>query len=50
MNIRQKIAKLQKQIKLRELADDGYFISRQYREDCRALYELKRLLPTRHKK
>jgi hypothetical protein len=48
MNIRQKIAKLQQQIKLRELTDDGYFISRQYREDCRALYELKRLLQTRH--
>ena len=50
MNIRQKIAKLQQQIDLRKLSDDGYFISRQYREDCRAMYELKRLLSEQHKK
>lgn len=50
MNIRQKIAKLEQQIKMRQIADDGYFISRQYREDCRAMYELKRLLSLGHKK
>lgn len=50
MNIRQKIAKLQQQINQRQLADDGYFISRQYREDCRAMYELKRLLSAEYKK
>lgn len=44
MNIKQQITKLKRQIKLRELADDGYYISRQYKEDTRALFELKMLL------
>lgn len=44
MNIKQQITKLKQQIKLRELADDGYYLSRQYKEDTRALYELKTLL------
>lgn len=44
MNIKQQITKLKQQIKLRELADDGYYLSRQYKEDNRALYELKNLL------
>ncbi len=44
MNIKRQIAKLKQQIKLREMADDAYFISRQYHEDNRALYELERLL------
>lgn len=29
----------------RETADDGYYLSRQYKEDARALYELERQLP-----
>lgn len=44
MNIKQQITKLKQQIKLRELADDRYYLSRQYKEDTRALYELKTLL------
>lgn len=44
MNIAKEIAKLKQQIKWREIADDGYYISRQYEEDCRALYELNHLL------
>ncbi len=44
MNINQEIAKLKQQIKWREIADDGYYLSRQYQEDCRALYELKKML------
>lgn len=46
MNIKQKIAKLKQQIRLREIADDGYYLSRQYKEDTRALFELKKLLQT----
>lgn len=45
MNIKQKIARLKQQIRLRETADDGYYLSRQYKEDVRALYELERQLP-----
>ena len=45
MNIKQKIARLKQQIRLRETADDGYYLSRQYKEDARALYELERQLP-----
>ncbi|MBP3687211.1 MAG: hypothetical protein J6J35_02470 [Alphaproteobacteria bacterium] len=44
MNIKQQITKLKQQMKLRELADDGYYISRQHKEDTRALFELKSLL------
>ena len=32
MNIKQKIARLKQQIRLRETADDGYYLSRQYKE------------------
>ena len=39
------IARLKQQIRLRETADDGYYLSRQYKEDARALYELERQLP-----
>lgn len=45
MNIKQKIARLKQQIRLRETADDGYYLSRQYKEDASALYELERQLP-----
>ena len=37
--------RLKQQIRLRETADDGYYLSRQYKEDARALYELERQLP-----
>ncbi len=45
MNIKQKIARLKQQIRLHETADDGYYLSRQYKEDARTLYELERQLP-----
>lgn len=45
MNIKQQIARLKQQMRLREMADDGYYLSRQYREDTRALFELKKMLP-----
>lgn len=41
MDIEQKIKELKQQIKLRQIADDGYFISFQYKEDCRELFELQ---------
>ncbi len=44
MNIKQQITKLKQQMRLREIADDGYYLSRQYREDTRALAELKKAL------
>lgn len=44
MDIKQQIAKLKQQIKLHEIADDGYYISQQYKEDSRVLYELECLL------
>ncbi|MCM1324863.1 MAG: hypothetical protein NC218_12175 [Acetobacter sp.] len=44
MNIKQQIAKLKKQIRLREIADDGYYLSRQYQEDNRTLYQLQKIL------
>lgn len=40
MNIQEKIKHLKQQIKLHELADDGYYLSRQYAEDEQALFEL----------
>lgn len=44
MNIKNEILKLKKTIALHELADDGYYLSRQYKEDYRALAELQNLL------
>ena len=44
MNIKQQINRLQQQINLRELANDGYYLSQQYKEDCQAIDELKKLL------
>lgn len=44
MNIRQQINHLQQQINLRELSDDSYYLSPQYKEDHRRMYELKKCL------
>ena len=44
MNIKQQIKHLQQQINLRELSNDSYYLSQQYKEDCRTMYELKKLL------
>ena len=46
MNIKQQINKLKQEMKQHELADDGYYLSRQYKEDCQTLYELKKQLST----
>ena len=40
-NTAQEIIALKEQIRLREIADDGYFLSKQYKEDCRQLFELE---------
>lgn len=40
MNLEQEIDNLKQQIKLREIADDGYYISRRRKEDEKALAEL----------
>ena len=44
MNIKKQIHRLQQQINLRELANDSYYLSQQYKEDQHAMYELKKLL------
>ena len=44
MDILQELEWLEKKMREREMADDGYYISRQYKEDCRMLYRLKKLL------
>lgn len=44
MNIKTQIAKLKTQIRLNELSNDTYYLSRQYKEDYRALYELEKML------
>lgn len=44
MNIKQQIAKLKTQIRLNELSNDSYYLSRQYKEDTRALFELEKML------
>lgn len=41
MTTQQEIEKLKQQIQLREIADDGYYISRQHKEDEKALAELQ---------
>ena len=44
MNVKQEIARLKQQIRLRELSNDSYYLSPQSREDSRAMYELQKLL------
>lgn len=44
MNIKNQIKQLEQQIKWREIADDGYYLSRQYKEDCQTMYQLKNQL------
>ena len=44
MNIKQKIARLKQQIRLRETADDGYYLSRQYKENTLSV-QSRRLRP-----
>ena len=43
MNINRQINRLKQEMRLKEIADDGYFISREYQQDREALYELKQL-------
>ena len=47
MDIREKILRLEEKMRNREIADDGYYISRQYHEDCWKLYELRKRLAER---
>ena len=44
MDINEKIIKLKQQIHRRTIADDGYYISRQYQKDEQTLYELQQKL------
>lgn len=41
MNYIQQIELLKEAIRLREISDDGYYISRQYKEDMNRLYQLE---------
>lgn len=42
MNYTQQIELLKEAIRLREISDDGYYISRQYKEDMTRLYLLEK--------
>lgn len=44
MKITQQIALLKEEIKIREIADDGYYLSLQYKEDQQRLHKLKNAL------
>ena len=41
MNYTQQIELLKEAIRIREMSDDGYYISRQYKEDMMRLYKLE---------
>ena len=41
MDINAEIIKLKKRMREQEISDDGYYLSRQYKEDRRTLYQLK---------
>ena len=49
MDTKQQIKALQQQISLNELADDGYYLSLQYKEHHRLLSALKQQLQTKKK-
>lgn len=42
--IKQDLERLKNRIKFREMSDDGYYVSRQYKEDCRRKFELEQEL------
>jgi hypothetical protein len=42
MTIQEEILSLEQLMREREIADDGYYLSRQYKEDCHQLYLLKK--------
>lgn len=42
--IKQDIEALKQQISINEMSNDGYYVSRQYKEDCRRKFELKQEL------
>jgi len=44
VDISEKISRLSANMKLKEMSDDGYYLSRQYKDDCRQLYALQKLL------
>lgn len=48
MDINEQIEELKQQISIRELSDDGYYISSQYKEDCRRMLALQKLLNNKH--
>lgn len=50
MDINEKIIRLKQKIKIRAIADDGYYISRQYQKDEQALYELQQKLKEENEK
>jgi hypothetical protein len=43
-NLKQDLERLKNRIKFREMSDDGYYVSRQYKEDCRRKFELEQEL------
>lgn len=42
--IKQDLERLKNRIKFREMSDDGYYVSRQYKEDCQRKFELEQEL------
>lgn len=42
--IKQDLERLKNRIKFREMSDDGFYVSRQYKEDCRRKFELEQEL------
>jgi len=47
MSIKEDILRLEELMREREIADDGYYLSRQYKEDHRNLYLLKQQQSTK---
>lgn len=42
--IKQDIEALKQQISIHEMSDDSYYVSQQYKEDCRRKFELEQEL------
>ena len=46
MDIEQQIEQLEQQMRINEIADDGYYLSLRYKEDCKNLAMLRKLSET----
>jgi len=49
MGIEQELEIMEQEIRLKEIGNDGYYLSREYKQDCRRVYLLRQRLKAEKK-